>query len=356
MANNTNQITIDNVTYDLEAQKLSTARKIDGVSFDGSSDIAHYATSSGGSSITCSDVIGFNWTNGSKLAVLLSADATATGASALQLSVSGTSGGTKTSKNIYYRGGPLLSLRSGTYEFVYDGTQFQLIGSIDNTEYVFDGTYNPSTNKAATVSTVTNAINALDVSQVAVGKTKTLSTIKEEDGKIVLGTPVDIGIAASQIDSGTLSVERGGTGAGSLTAGRVLVSNASSATGAITVSDVTTTELGYLDGATSNIQDQIDAITSGGTDNVRFIKLSLATTGTSSNFTIGSNNDNIYGAYNVSVGDFVIGNNGQVGKVTSITAGIATYTRLGVISSKPKATLNGTNLTLNNFEFALTSV
>lgn len=40
-----------------------------------------------------------------------------------------------------------------------------------------------------------------------------------------------------------------------LTASRVLVSNSS---GKVAVSDVTSTELGYLDGATSNIQSQLN--------------------------------------------------------------------------------------------------
>lgn len=47
------------------------------------------------------------------------------------------------------------------------------------------------------------------------------------------------------------------------TANRVLIT---SGTGNITVSTVTTTELGYLSGATSNIQAQIDSITSGTLD------------------------------------------------------------------------------------------
>ena len=47
----------------------------------------------------------------------------------------------------------------------------------------FDGTYNASTNKAATVSTVTNAINNLDVSSVG-GSGKYISAISETDGKI----------------------------------------------------------------------------------------------------------------------------------------------------------------------------
>ena len=47
----------------------------------------------------------------------------------------------------------------------------------------FDGTYNASTNKAATVSTVTNAISGLDVSSVG-GNGKYISAISETDGKI----------------------------------------------------------------------------------------------------------------------------------------------------------------------------
>jgi hypothetical protein len=47
----------------------------------------------------------------------------------------------------------------------------------------FDGTYDASTNKVATVSTVTNAINDLDVSSVG-GSGKYISAISETNGKI----------------------------------------------------------------------------------------------------------------------------------------------------------------------------
>ena len=62
----------------------------------------------------------------------------------------------------------------------------------------WEGTYNASTNKGATVSTVTNAINALDVNAVTVGASKTLSSISETNGKIS-ATAVDIQIAESQV-------------------------------------------------------------------------------------------------------------------------------------------------------------
>ena len=57
-----------------------------------------------------------------------------------------------------------------------------------DTTYEFADGYNASTNKAATVSTVTNAINALDVSEVTVGATKTINKISQADGKISVTT------------------------------------------------------------------------------------------------------------------------------------------------------------------------
>jgi len=57
-----------------------------------------------------------------------------------------------------------------------------------------------------------------------------------------------------------------------LTASRALVSNAS---GKVAVSDITSTELGYLDGVTSNIQDQIDNLEARG----RFLSLWNGATG-----------------------------------------------------------------------------
>lgn len=62
----------------------------------------------------------------------------------------------------------------------------------------FEGTYDASTNKVATESTVSDAIEALDVSAISVGADKTLSSISETDGKIS-ATPVSIQIAESQV-------------------------------------------------------------------------------------------------------------------------------------------------------------
>jgi hypothetical protein len=64
----------------------------------------------------------------------------------------------------------------------------------------WDGTYNASTNKGATVSTVTDAIANLDVSDITanLGASKTLSALSETDGKIS-ATAVSIQIAESQV-------------------------------------------------------------------------------------------------------------------------------------------------------------
>ena len=75
-----------------------------------------------------------------------------------------------------------------------------------NTTYAFDGTYNASTNKAATVSTVANAIGALDgnLNDTAPGAGKTLTTFSQTDGK-VNATFGNISITKSQVsDLGTI--------------------------------------------------------------------------------------------------------------------------------------------------------
>lgn len=69
----------------------------------------------------------------------------------------------------------------------------------------FDGTYNASTNKAATVSTVTNAINALDVTgDSSIAASKTISAWSEADGKVSISVQ-DISISASQAGLGNVT-------------------------------------------------------------------------------------------------------------------------------------------------------
>ena len=76
------------------------------------------------------------------------------------------------------------------------GVYTALAGKQDN--LTFDGVYNASTNKAATESTVTNAIAGLDVSGFSVDADETISSISETDGKVSV-TKQDIAIASNQV-------------------------------------------------------------------------------------------------------------------------------------------------------------
>lgn len=90
------------------------------------------------------------------------------------------------------------SITFGTSETTFlsnKGTWVTPIG----TTYTFDGTYNASTNKAATVSTVTNAVNALDGGTIGTGATnKTITSLSQTNGQ-VSATFSNISITASQI-------------------------------------------------------------------------------------------------------------------------------------------------------------
>ena len=69
-----------------------------------------------------------------------------------------------------------------------------------DTTYEFDGTYNSSSNKAATVSSITSRINALDGTVTGTpGAGKTLTAFSQTDGKVT-ATFGDISVTKSQIN------------------------------------------------------------------------------------------------------------------------------------------------------------
>ena len=110
------------------ATKLATARTIDGVSFDGSANITHYGECSTAASTAAKTVAltGFALATGARVAVKFTVTNTA---SSPTLNVNSTG-----AKSIMYRGsaisaGYLASNR--VYEFVYDGTDYELIGDIN---------------------------------------------------------------------------------------------------------------------------------------------------------------------------------------------------------------------------------
>ena len=118
------------------ATKLATKRAIDGVNFDGTAAVLHYAACSTAAATAAKavSISNFTLTTGAYVLVKFSATNTAAVAS-LTLNVSSTG-----AKSIKYRGANLPS--AGTlaanrvYMFVYDGTYWQLVGDLDtNTTY-----------------------------------------------------------------------------------------------------------------------------------------------------------------------------------------------------------------------------
>lgn len=113
------------------ATKLQTARTIDGVSFDGSAAIVHYGTCSTAAGTAAKTVActGFTLVTGASIKVRFTVTNTAAVAD-LTLNVNSTG-----AKGIKYRNANLSSAgylaANRTYEFVYDGTYYQLIGDLD---------------------------------------------------------------------------------------------------------------------------------------------------------------------------------------------------------------------------------
>ena len=117
------------------ATKLATARTIDGVSFNGSANITHYGECSTAAATAAKTVAltGFTLATGAKVAVKFTVTNTAASPT---LNVNSTG-----AKSIMYRGSAISAgylAANRVYEFVYDGTDYELIGDINtdsNTTY-----------------------------------------------------------------------------------------------------------------------------------------------------------------------------------------------------------------------------
>lgn len=110
-----------------EATVLANARAIDGVNFDGSAAIIHYgactvAATAQVKTVPCTN---FVLNTGSRIIVKFS---NGNSASEPQLNVNQTG-----AKYIYYKNGkitPSFLITNGVYEFIYDGTYWQYVGTI----------------------------------------------------------------------------------------------------------------------------------------------------------------------------------------------------------------------------------
>lgn len=118
-----------------KATQLTNTRKIDGVNFNGTADITHYAECSTAAATAAKtvDVTGFNLVSGARVAIKFTVTNTAANAT---LNVNSTG-----AKSIMYRGSAITAgylAANRVYEFVYDGTDYELVGDINtdtNTTY-----------------------------------------------------------------------------------------------------------------------------------------------------------------------------------------------------------------------------
>ena len=127
--------------------KLATARTVDGVSFNGTANITHYGTCStaDGTAAKTVSLTGFTLATGAEISVKFTVTNTASNPT---LNVNNTG-----AKAIYYRGAAIsagyLSAKR-VYKFIYDGTNYELIGDI-NTDA------NTDTKVTNTLATTTKA-------------------------------------------------------------------------------------------------------------------------------------------------------------------------------------------------------
>ena len=118
-----------------KAKQLETTRKIDGVGFDGTADITHFATCSTAAATQAkiASVAGFNLVTGARVTIKFTVTNTAVTPT---LNVNGTG-----AKAIKYRGSAIPAgylAANRVYEFTYDGTDYVLVGDINtdtNTTY-----------------------------------------------------------------------------------------------------------------------------------------------------------------------------------------------------------------------------
>ena len=116
-----------------KATVLATSRTIDGVSFNGSANIHHYGSCStaAGTAAKTVSCTGFTLVTGARITVKFTVTNTAASPT---LNVNGTG-----AKAIYYNGAAISAghlAANRTYEFVYNGTQYDLVGMVDtNTTY-----------------------------------------------------------------------------------------------------------------------------------------------------------------------------------------------------------------------------
>ena len=264
------------------ATKLATARTIDGVSFNGTSNITHFGSCStaAGTAAKVVSCSGFVLTTGSVITVKFTVTNTASNPT---LNVNNTG-----AKAIQYRGNAIASgylEANRVYTFIYDGTNYQLIGDINtdtNTTYntgtatvagitkLYTGT-GTATDGTMTQNAITNALNGKATSSHSHGVATEDANgfLKQLDGSTShfmrgdgsWATPPNT--TYSTFKAATSSAA-GGTGLVPAPAkgyqSRFLRGDATWQAISLSTFGVTATaaELNYMDGVTSNVQTQLN--------------------------------------------------------------------------------------------------
>lgn len=159
-----------------KANQLTNTRKIDGVNFNGTADITHYAECSTAAATAAKTVTltGFNLVTGARVSIKFTVTNTAANPT---LNVGGTG-----AKAIMYRGTAITAgylAANRVYEFIYDGTDWELVGDINtNTTYTGSDGITLSGTTFKHTNTVTAGTAQGDASKtLAFGGTFTIPTV-----------------------------------------------------------------------------------------------------------------------------------------------------------------------------------
>ena len=273
------------------ATKLATARTIDGVSFNGTSNITHYGTCSTAAATAAKTVSCSGFTLGTGASIKVRFTVTNTAANPT-LNVNSTG-----AKAIMYRNtaiGASNLAADRTYEFVYDGTNYQFIGDINtNTTYSAATTSTAGLMSASDKSKLdgiakgANKYTLPTASSSTLGGVKTTSSVTSTSG--LTACPIISGVPYYRDTNTTYSNMKGATSSAAGSSGLVpaptkgkqtsflrgdgtwvvptdtkytLSSFGITATAAelnkLDGCTATVTELNYVDGVTSNIQTQLN--------------------------------------------------------------------------------------------------
>ena len=213
------------------ATKLAAPRGIDGVNFDGSANITHYAVCSTAAATAAKAVSlsGFTLATGAEITVRFSATNTAANPS---LNVNGTGAKPIQYRNVAVTAGVLAANR--TYRLVYDGSSWELVGDLDSVQTSISGNAGTATRLAAARSVRINlasqaAANFDGSANITPGVSGTLSTgnggTGRTDGKAVaLATPRTITLTGAVTGSvsfdGSKNVSLATVSGGGLDAGK----------------------------------------------------------------------------------------------------------------------------------------